>query len=45
MGKFLSMKNKFSNVMNSFKGMFGGQEKDSKRGIIRVLDSIYFEKI
>jgi len=28
-GKFLSMKNKFSNVMNSFKGMFGGQEKDN----------------
>lgn len=27
-GKFLSMKNKFSNVMNSFKGMFGGQDND-----------------
>ncbi|GJQ10583.1 hypothetical protein GpartN1_g2374.t1 [Galdieria partita] len=28
-GKFLSMKNKFSNVMNSFKGMFGGQGNDN----------------
>eukprot|EP00871_Galdieria_phlegrea_P002394 jgi/Galph1/3155/GphlegSOOS_G1809.1 len=26
-GKFLSMKNKFSNVMNSFKGMFGSQDQ------------------